>query len=206
MPPAPDATTDEIVHRLPRDPAHLYQRSQDPPNYNNPMGCGAFCTSMALSFYNPERYGNYGAPRAIFGEMVKVPFFGGTFEGQNASIAKKHGFFAAPFDHGKVTDLAAAIDHGAPTIMLVDPGRFGIGRHDVLLVGYSVDANGNYINLFTNNPEVQGATLESPLDEKYPGNYIIPVSTLPTKWTGCFTPFFSSAEAFASWRAQVGRR
>jgi hypothetical protein len=169
------------------------------------MGCGAFCTAMALSFYNSERYGNYAAPRSIFGEMIKVPFFGGTFESQNAAIAKKHGFFAAPFDHGKVSELAAAIDRGAPTILLIRPDRFGIGHHDVLLVGYSVDANGNYVNLFVNNPEIESATLAAPLDVKYPGNQVWPVSTLPKEWTRCFTPFFATAEAFAGWRAQVGR-
>jgi hypothetical protein len=160
---------------------------------------------MALSRYNPERYGSYAAARAIFGEMKKVPFFGGTFERQNAAIAKRHGFFAAPFDHGRVSDLAAAIDRGAPAIMLVNPGIFGIGMHDVLLVGYSVDPNGNYRNLFVINPEVQNATLTVSLNVTYPGNEVIPASTLPSKWTGCFTPFFLSAEAFAGWRAEVGR-
>lgn len=205
MSPTPDSATNEIVHRLPHDPTHLYQRSQDPPDYFNRKGCGAFCTAMAFSFYDSGRYGNYATPRAIFCEMVKVPFFGGTFEGQNAATGKRHGFFAAPFDHGKVSDLAAAIDRGAPTIMLVNPGKFGIGTHDVLLVGYSVDANGNHVNLFVNNPEVQNATLAAPLNATYPGNEVIPVNILPKKWTGCFTPFFASAEALTDWRAQVGR-
>lgn len=195
---------DEIVHRLPRGPVHLYQLNRDPDAYYNEMGCGAFTTAMALSCYDPARFGTYATARHIFEKMWKVPLFGGTFESQNAAIGRRYNFSTAPYDHGTVADLAAAIDAGAPTIMLVDPRRywiFEIGRHDVLLVGYSVDSQGKFLKLFVDNPANPSATLTSPAGMDYPGNEIYPVDNLHQKWTGCFTPFFASADAFAQWRA-----
>src|SRR6476661_7188080 len=142
--------TPMIVHRLPHDPIHLYQYNEDPQAYKNPMGCGAFCTTMALSYYDVGRFGTYAAVRQIFETMRHVPFFGGTFESQNARLARKHDLFAASFDFGTVDDLTAAIDKGAPTVLLVNPGLFGIGRHDVLLVGYSANDAGCCVDLFVN--------------------------------------------------------
>src|SRR5262249_23917730 len=156
-----------------------------------------FTTAMALSYYDLPRFGTYAAAREIFDQMLKVPFLGGTFECQNAAIGRRFNFFAAPYDHGSVVDLSAAIDNAAPTIMLVNPGLVGIGQHDVLLVGYSVDQHGNYLNLFVKTPAIESATLAGPAGPAYPGNEIIPVGTLSAKWTGCFTPFFASADAYA---------
>ena len=195
----------EIVHRLQRGPVHLFQLNKAPDAYYNEMGCGAFATAMALSCYDPDRFGTYAAARRIFDQMWKVPLFGGTFESQNAAMGRRHNFSTAPYDHGTVADLAAAIDAGAPTIMLVDPKCLGIGRHDVLLVGYSVDTEGRYLKLFVDNPAYESATLASPPGTNYPGNEIYPVDILPHKWTRCFTPFFASAAAFARWRAATGR-
>jgi hypothetical protein len=141
---------EETVHKLPHAPVHLYQLNADPGAYSNKMGCGAFTTAMALSCYDPVRFGKYAAARRLFDRMRKVPFFGGTFEGQNAVMGRRYGFFARSYDNGTPADLAAAIDCGAPTIMLVRPGFLGIGLHDVLLVGYSVDALGSgSISLWT---------------------------------------------------------
>lgn len=196
----------EIVHRLPHDPKHLFQLNEDPGAYYNKMGCGAFTTAMALSCYDRDRFGTYAAARRIFAQMWKVPLFGGTFESQNAAMGRRYGFFTAPYDRGTVADLAAAIDAGAPTIMLVDPQWFfGIGRHDVLLVGYSIDTQGRYLNLFVDNPAYQSASIASPPGTNYPGNEVYPVDILPQKWTRCFTPFFASAAAFAQWRTTTGR-
>src|SRR4051812_36533964 len=102
--PAPPAS--EIVHRLPRDPVHLYQLNAAADGYDNPMGCGAFSTAMALSVYDPARFGSYDTARHFFGQMLKVPFFGGTFEHQNAALARRLGFVAQFQDHGSVADLA----------------------------------------------------------------------------------------------------
>src|SRR5690242_6629106 len=82
--PTPTPVVQEIVHRLPHDPVHLWQLSTDPGTYSNPLGCGAFSTSMGLSCYDATRFGNYDSARNIFDAMFKVPFFGGTFESQNA--------------------------------------------------------------------------------------------------------------------------
>lgn len=198
-------TLGEKVHRLPHDPVPLFQFNTDPRAYYNPMGCGAFSTAMALSFYDPRRFGNYDAPRAIFNEMIKVPFLGGTFESQNAAIARRYGFLASPYDRGTVTELGACINSGAPTIMLVNPGIFGIGQHDVLLVGYSTDTQGKYVHLFVNNPAIQNPTVAAPPGLAYPGNEVYQIGDLPKKWTGCFTPFFAAAEAFAQWRTVTHR-
>jgi hypothetical protein len=60
----------EIVRRLPRDPVHLWQLNQSPGTYNNAMGCGAFSTAMALSYYDPTRFGTYDAARRIVSRMA----------------------------------------------------------------------------------------------------------------------------------------
>ncbi len=211
---APAAAPSETVHRLPHDPVHLFQLNTDPGTYKNPMGCGAFSTSMALSYYDAARFGTYDSAHAVFDAMLKVPFFGGTFESQNAAVAHKYNFFAAPFDHGTVADLAAAIDLGAPTVILVNPKTFvsvgdidivRVGQHDVLLVGYSVDAQGHYINLFINNPWLQSGTQPAPAGLSYPGNQTIAVADLANKWSYCFTPFFQAADTFAQWRKTTHR-
>ena len=198
-------TTEEIIHKLPHDPVHLYQKNTAPGAYYNEKGCGAFSTAMALSFYDRERFGKYAAARMLFDQMLKVPFFGGTFEGQNASVGKRFGFFARAYDHGTPADLAAAIDCGAPTILLVRPGFLGIGQHDVLLVGYSVDAVGRWLNFFVDNPGIESDKLQSPPRPDYPGNEVYSVSFLSTWWTGCFTPFLGSFDAVAKWRELTGR-
>jgi hypothetical protein len=195
----------ETIHRLPRDPVHLYQLNKAPGGYHNAMGCGAFTTAMALSCYNPTRFGTYTAARFIFHKMRKVPIFGGTFESQNAAIGRRYRFSAHPYDHGTPADLAAAIDCGAPTIMLVNPGFLGIGRHDVLLVGYSVDAEGRWLRFFVDNPAVESPTQPAPPGVSYPGNESYPVDSLPARWTGCFTPFFSSQDDHLKWRMLTGR-
>ena len=82
----------ETIHSLPNKPVHLYQLNPDPATYNNPMGCGAFSTAMALSCYNPRQYGTYDVAKFFFSRMLKVPGFGGTFESQNARIARLQGF------------------------------------------------------------------------------------------------------------------
>ncbi|MDQ3930297.1 MAG: hypothetical protein M3328_14280 [Chloroflexota bacterium] len=200
-----DATTQETIHNLPRLPVHLFQLNKDPGAYYNEKGCGAFTTAMALSFYQPARFGNYDAARKIFDRMLKVPFFGGTFESQNAVIGQRHGFFARNYDHGTPAELAAAIDCGAPTIMLVRPGFLGIGQHDVLLVGYSVDSSGRLLNFFVDNPEIESDKLQLPPRPEYPGNEVYSVPFLSTWWTGCFTPFLGSPAAVARWRELTHR-
>lgn len=210
---APRVAT-EIIHRLPREPVHLWQLNQDPGTYNNPMGCGAFSTAMALSCYDPQRFGTYTAAREIFDHMVKVPFFGGTFESQNAAIAQKYNFHSAPYDHGKVADVAAAIDCGAPTILLILPKTIlsiagvdllKVGQHDVLLVGYSTDGRGKYLNLFINNPWLRDSGQPAPAGLAYPGNQTLPVATLGETWTGNFTPFFPTEATWADWRKATHR-
>lgn len=203
--PASGPATSEIIHRLPRAPLHLFQHNKAPHAYYNEKGCGAFSTAMALSCYDPARFGSYAAARIIFNKMLKVPFFGGTFEGQNAVIGRRYQFVAHAQDHGTPADLVAAIDCGAPTILLVNPGMFGIGTHDVLLVGYSVDPHGALLNLFVDNPGVESSTQVSPSGSPYPGNEVYPVASLAAKWTRCFTPFFTSPVVYAQWRALTYR-
>ncbi|HMA33803.1 MAG TPA: hypothetical protein VKY74_04915 [Chloroflexia bacterium] len=200
-----DGPTGEVVHGLPTNPVHLYQLSQEPDAYNNSMGCGAFSTAMALSVYDAAHYGTYETARSFFQEMIKVPFFGGTFESQNAAIARRNGFLAHSYDHGTVADLAAAIDLGAPVILLVNPTTLGIGTHDELLVGYSVDAQGAVLRLFVDNPWIASGTQPAPAGVSYPGNQIIELADLPHKWTRVFTPFFAAAEVEARWRQQTQR-
>lgn len=205
----PGGLATEIVRRLPHDPVHLWQLNHDPGTYSNAMGCGAFSTAMALSCYDPKRFGTYDAAHAIFDQMVKVPFFGGTFESQNSAIAKKYNIPSAAYSNGTPADVAAAIDRGAPTILLILPKTvlsiaghdlLKVGQHDVLLVGYSVDGHGQYLNLFINNPWLPASDQPAPPGLSYPGNQTIPISAINTVWTGNFTPFFPSQQAWADWR------
>jgi hypothetical protein len=195
----------ETIHTLPILPTHLYQLNKNPKAYFNPMGCGAFTTAMALSAYHPARFGTYTAARFIFHKMRKVPFFGGTFESQNATIARHFRFTARPQNHGTLHDLTTAIDLGAPTILLINPGFLGIGRHDVLLVGYSKDTDGNPVHLFVNNPAIESPAQPSPPGLTYPGNETYPIAILTTKWTRCFTPIFSNTQTYARWKRQTHR-
>lgn len=192
------------IHQLPNLPIHLYQLNKNPKAYHNPMGCGAFTTSMALSCYNPARFGNYSAARYIFHKMVKVPFFGGTFESQNARIARHFRFTAHPQNRGTISDLTTAIDLGAPTILLINPGFLGIGRHDVLLVGYGTDSSGNPTSLFVNNPAIESDT-QSSSGRQLPGNETYPVATFSGKWTRCFTPIFPNSQLYAQWQSFTHR-
>lgn len=194
------------IHKLPILPTHLYQLNKNPKGYHNPMGCGAFTTSMALSCYNPGRFGNYSAARYIFHKMLKVPLFGGTFESQNARIARHFKFTARPQNRGTIADLTAAIDLGAPTILLINPGFLGIGRHDVLLVSYSTDPDGRPENLFVNNPAVESETQPSPPGQTYPGNETYPVATFSSRWTRCFTPIFRTPQLYAQWQSITHRK
>jgi hypothetical protein len=200
-----DIVIEGTVRRLPNPPVHLYQLNRSPDAYYNEKGCGAFTTAMALSHYNPARFGTPNAAREIFDQMLKVPFVGGTFEFQNARLAKRYGLLSKNYDHGTPADLAAAIDCGAPTIMLVNPGRFGIGQHDVLLVGYSVNSSGNWLRFFVDNPAVESAPSEAALPQEFPGNASYSVPDLSEKWTRCFTPIFESADVYARWCALTGR-
>ncbi|MDQ3705636.1 MAG: hypothetical protein M3437_10525 [Chloroflexota bacterium] len=222
-----DTHLGESVHRLPllhvqskelkQDPdavvAHLYQLNESPGAYFNKMGCGAFTTTMAISHYHPT-LGTYNAARTIFGQMLKVPFFGGTFESQNARIARQYGLLAKAYSRGTINDLIAAIDCGAPTILLVQPrglfriGQFEvlpIGRHDVLLLGYSRDGSGKPLRFFTDNPAVEKAPSQESGEHEYPGNEAYTVPALLATWTRCFTPIFGSADAYARWRTLTGR-
>jgi hypothetical protein len=191
------------VYALPQLPVHLWQNNPAPDAYRNPMGCGAFTTAMALSVYDPARYGSYAAARRLFTQMVQVPVFGGTFEGQNTEQARQAGFTALPSDHGTVADLVAAVNLGAPIILLVDPGLLGIGRHDVLLVGYRVGRNGRVQQLLVDDPLLATPTRASAPAE--PGNRAIPIADLPHKWTGVFTPIFASRDRAANWQRATGR-
>src|SRR4051812_9164078 len=92
------------VYGLPRAPVHLWQYNPAPDAYRNPQGCGAFSTAMALSVYDPIQYGTYAAAHRLFGQMLQVPIFGGTFESQNAVVARRVGYLALNRDHGTVAD------------------------------------------------------------------------------------------------------
>ena len=167
------------------------------------MACGAFTTTMALSVYDRARYGSYTSARRLFTQMAQVPVFGGTFEGQNAEQARQAGFIAIPNDQGTVADLVAAVNLGAPVILLVDPGVLGIGQHDVLLVGYRVGRHGRVQQLLVDDP--LRATSTRAVAPAEPGNLAIAVADLPHKWTGVFTPIFASPARAADWQAQTGR-
>ena len=193
----------ETIHRLPQEPVHLYQLNQGGDAYYNPMGCGAFSTAMALSVYDPA-FGRYAQARAIFAQMLKVPFFGGTFEHQNAAVAHRFGYLADFYDQGSVADLVLAIDAGAPVILLVNPGPLGLGQHDVLLVGYS-EVGGAPLHLFLDNTALESGTQPAPDGLSYPGNQTLTAADLSHKWTGGFTPFFHDAATQARWRKATRR-
>jgi hypothetical protein len=197
---APDGAR---VYALPQLPVHLWQTNPARNAYRNPMGCGAFTTAMALSVYDRVHYGSYSAARRLFTQMVQVPVFGGTFEGQNAEQARQAGFTALPNDHGTVADLVAAVNLGAPVILLVDPGLLGIGRHDVLLVSYRVERNGRVQQLLVD--DTLRATSTRAVAPAEPGNQAIAVADLPHKWTGVFTPIFASPDRAADWQRATGR-
>jgi len=200
MRPAPDGSR---VYGLPQLPVHLWQDNPAPDAYRNPMGCGAFTTAMALSVYDPMLYGSYAVAQVLFAQMAQVPVFGGTFEGENAEQARLAGFTALPSAQGTVADLVTAVNLGAPVILLVDPGLLGIGQHDVLLVGYRVGAAGQLRELLVDDPFLAAPTrANAPVE---PGNQAIPIVDLPHRWTGVFTPIFSSPARAADWQAQTGR-
>ncbi len=127
---APVAAPGRVVG-LARMPVHLWQWNPAPSAFYSPTGCGAFATAMALSVFQPARFGSYGAARAIEAAMPVIPLVGGTPESANAVAARAAGFPAAMLDHRTVAELRAAIDSNAPVILLVDP-LLGLGRHDVL--------------------------------------------------------------------------
>jgi hypothetical protein len=197
-------TATEIVYSLPTLPPHLYQLDQASGGYFNPMGCGAFSTAMALATYDPA-YGTPAAAHQLFSEMLKVPFFGGTFEHQNAALARRKGYLAQFYDRGTVAELAEAINLGAPVVLLINPGVLGIGQHDVLLVGYSVSSEGRPMNLFIDNPANGTGTQAAPPGLSYPGNETLPVGRLAGKWTGVFTPVFRDPGAQAEWLTNTHR-
>jgi len=209
----PEITAGEVVHRLPRDPIHLWQLNSSGGLYHHAMGCGAFSTAMAISAYRPADFisnRGYDIAHGIHDRMLKVPFSGGgTFELQNALALKAHGFQAAMFVFGTFEHLAAAIDLHAPVILLVEPVVLNIGRHDVLLVGYSRDAQGEPLHLFIDNPWLQAATQDGPGGLgglSYPGNSKITAAELHQKWTGTFTPVFPDSASFQEWRRRTGYR
>jgi hypothetical protein len=113
---APDGA---LVYGLPRWPAHLWQYNPAPDAYANPRGCAAFSTAMALSVYDPTHYGTYAAAQHLFTRMAQVPIFGGTFESQNAVVARQAGFIAFNHAQGTVAELVAAVNLDAPVILLI---------------------------------------------------------------------------------------
>ena len=197
---APDGAR---VYGLSPRPVHLWQSNPAPDAYANPRGCGAFSTAMALSVYDPTHYGTYAAAQRLFTRMAQVPFFGGTFESQNAVVAGQAGFIALNHDHGTVDDLVTAVNLGAPVILLLNPNFLGIGQHDVLLVGYRAGADGQVRDLLIDNPAQAAATRSDAPAE--PGNQMIAVEDLPRIWTGIFTPIFASPAVATAWQAQAGR-
>jgi len=197
-------TVGEVVQTLPHDPVHLWQLTNNTTLYNNPMGCGAFSTAMALSVYQPAGFANdggYAIAHGIYDRMLQVPFSGGgTFELQNSMALQAHGLHAAMFLLGTFDQIAAAIDLGAPVIMLVNRVFLLIGQHDVVLVGYSRDAGGAPLHLFIDDPVIQTASQQAPAGLNYPGNDKIAAANLPGKWTGTFTPVFGDSAHFDEWR------
>jgi hypothetical protein len=206
------AIPSETIHRLQSDPVHLCQLTGDPSLYNNPMGCGAFSTAMTMSVFRPSGFaGNHGYAIAnnVYKRMIKVPFsHGGTFELQNALTLRSRGLVASMFLFGTFEQVAAAIDLNAPVILLVNPifRNFRlIGRHDVVLLGYSRDATGAPLNLFTDDPEIKTDNQQAPEGLNYPGNSKIAASELKKKWTGTFTPVFKDAATFQEWKRRAHR-
>jgi hypothetical protein len=197
---APDGTR---VDGLSPRPVHLWQYNSAPDAYANPQGCGAFSTAMALSVYDPTHYGTYATAHYLFTRMVQVPFFGGTFEHQNAVVAGQAGFIALNHDHGTVGDLVTAVNLGAPVILLLNPNFLGIGQHDVLLVGYRAGADGQVRDLLIDDPAQAAASRPDAPAE--PGNQVISLTDLPARWTGVFTAIFDSSAVASAWQAQAGR-
>src|SRR4051812_15464463 len=199
------ATERGRIVKLEREPVHLWQWNPAPGAYYSPMGCGAFTTAMALSIYAPARFGSYAAARALYAQMSQIPLLGGTFEEENAAAARREGFAATAFDHGTAADLMTAIDAGVPVILLVDPALFGLGRHDVLLVGYRVNRAGTLQDVFVDNPAIEGADGADPDSATAPGNQLITMADLRRTWTGVFTPIFRSAADEQGWRTLTQR-
>jgi hypothetical protein len=198
----------EVVHRLPNDPVHLWQLNNDIGLYHNPMGCGAFSSAMALSVYQPGGFANnggYSIAHSIFDRMLQVPISGGTFELQDSLALQAEGVQASMFLLGTFDQLAAAIDLGAPVILLVNRVFLLIGKHDVLMVGYSRDAAGAPLHVFIDDPAIQSPTQPAPAGLSYPGNDKIASSDLQGKWTGTFTPVFKDAATFQEWQQHANR-
>jgi hypothetical protein len=135
--------------------------------------------------------------------MLQVPIFGGTFESQNAVVARHAGYLALNRDHGTVAELVAVIDLGAPVILLLDPNWLGIGQHDVVLVGYRVGPDGQVWELLIDNPARAEAERAAAPGE--PGNQGLAVDSLSRTWTGVFTPVFADPARAAAWQAATGR-
>jgi hypothetical protein len=202
----PSGTAGQLV-QLGQLPVHLWQWNPAPDAYN-PMGCGAFTTAMALSTYEPDRFGTYQAANSIFAQMPKIPLIGGTFEGDNAKVAGLAGFAATTADHGTAADLMTAIDAGAPVILLVNPiflGLGGLGLHDVLLVGYRLDAAGMLQDVFVDDPAFGAAGGADPNAPGAPGNRMITMAELQQSWTGVFTPVFRTVADEQHWQKIAGR-
>lgn len=186
-------------------PIHLWQWNPVPGAYYNPMGCGAFSVAMALSVYDPLTYGSYAAAHDLYDQMNHIPLLGGTLEDENATEARRQGYAATTYYDGSLDDLTTAIDRGAPVILGVHPLLFGVGLHNVLLVGYRVDRKGALRQLFVDNPALSGTVLDDPAFAGDPGNGVIEARDLAGQWTGAFTPVFRTETDAAGWRALVGR-
>jgi hypothetical protein len=186
-------------------PIHLWQWNPTPGANYSPMGCGAFSVPVALSVYDPLRLGSYAAAHTLYDQMNHIPLLGGTLEGENAAEARRQGYAAPTYYDGTTGDLLTAIDHGPPVILGVDPLLFGIGLHNVLLVGYRVDDQGVLRQLFVDNPALSSPDLEDTPFVAAPGNDVIDGRDLVSQWTGAFTPVFGDEAAAAGWRALVKR-
>lgn len=198
----------EVVHRLPDEPVHLWQLTNDTTLYNNPMGCGAFSSAMALSVYQPGGFvanGGYAIAHSLFARMLQVPISGGTFELEDSMALQAEGLQASMFLLGTFDQLAAAIDLGAPVILLVNRVFLLIGQHDVLMVGYSRDATGAPLHVFIDDPAIGAVDQEAPAGLSYPGNDKIAFADLASKWTGTFTPVFKDPGTFDQWKTNANR-
>jgi hypothetical protein len=193
------------LYRVSSPPIHLWQWNPAPGAYYSPMGCGAFSVAMALSVYDPLGYGSYAAAHSLYDQMNRIPLIGGTLEGENAAAARRQGYAATTYYDGSLADLMTAIDRGAPVILGVHPLIFGIGLHDVLLVGYRVDRTGILRQIFVDNPAVSGTDLADPAFTGDLGNQVIAAHEMASTWTGAFTPVFRSETDAAGWRTLVNR-
>ncbi|HMA35897.1 MAG TPA: hypothetical protein VKY74_15645, partial [Chloroflexia bacterium] len=196
---------------LPRQPIHLWQHNPALDAHANPRGCGAFSTAMALSVYDPARYGRYSAARALFAQMAQVPVFGGTFENQNAVVAGQAGFMALNRDHGTVAELVAAVDLGAPVILLIAQRcvahRPQLSRHrPARCAAGGLPRRGGRPG--ARSPDRQprpggGDPPGGPGGTGQPGNPDLgPPGPLDRH---LFTPIFASPAVARAWQAQVGR-